>query len=219
MSIKHAEKTTYCYFLHHKIHSAWGGNNPESLFEPVLNPAKESSSIVWSRPSVSSASVPEAAAHQLQSNRRTARLIIGGKNCFFLGAVCYSGVTGILAQTVAGAGVSRCPRHTCFVHLEIFSRWHAKTLALCLYRLPHLAWASHSECRCHTSGFYTCTGWWHSACAAVPVLPQFNTHMKVRHLGLPWTCAAEHMLPSRRCHIEMENLLKISGYLQQWRDE
>lgn len=115
------------------------------------------------------------------------------KTCFFLGAVCHSGVTGILAQTVAGAGLSRCPRHTCFLHLEIFSRWHAKTLALCLYRLPHFAWASHSECKCHTSGFYTCTGWWHSACAAVPVLPQFNTHMKVGHLGLPMDmCCRAH---------------------------
>lgn len=87
------------------------------------------------------------------------------------------------------------PRHTCFLHLEIFSRWDAETLALCLglSRLPHSVPASCSECRLHTSGFYTCTGWWHSVCAAVPVLSQFNTHMKVGHLGLPMDmCCRAH---------------------------
>lgn len=87
------------------------------------------------------------------------------------------------------------PRDPCFLHLDIFSRWDAETLALCLglSRLPHLVRASCSECKFHTSGFYTCTGWWHSVCAAVPALPRFNTHMKVGRLGLPMDlCCRAH---------------------------
>lgn len=101
----------------------------------------------------------------------------------------------MLAQTVARVGLSIFPRHACCLHVEIFSRWDTKTLAFCLgfYRLPHLARASCSECKFHTSGFYTCTDWWHSMCALVTVLPQFNTHMKVGCLAFPMdVCCIAH---------------------------
>lgn len=101
----------------------------------------------------------------------------------------------MLAQTAARVGLSVFPSHTCFLRMEIFSRWDTKTLAFCLgfYRLPRLAPASCSECKFHTSGFYTCTDWWHSMPALLTVLPQFNTHMKVGCLGLPMdVCCIAH---------------------------
>lgn len=130
----------------------------------------------------------------IQSNGRTGHLILVEKNSSFL--VCHYGNTEILAQTVAGAGLSMFPRDPCFLHLDIFSRWDAETLALCLgpSRLPHLAQASCPECKFHTSGFYTCTGWWHSVCAAVQLFPNLTHTWRSGISGSPWTCAAENML-------------------------
>lgn len=186
----------FLLFLHHKIHSLGKTISKKLVWaSAVCILARKPASVVWSRTSVSSASAPEAAAPWVSSNDRSRRLSLIENNSIFLGTVYPYGATEALARTVARVGPSVFPRHARFLHVEIFSRWDTQTLAFCLgfYRLPHLARASCSECKFHTSGFYTCTGWRHSMRALLTVLRQFNTHMKVGCLGLPMgVCCTAH---------------------------
>lgn len=128
----------------------------------------------------------------------------------------------MFTQTVARVGLCTfqvLPATLAFPHGE-FLQVDTKTLAFCLgfYRLPYLALASCSECKFHTSGFYTSTDWWHSMHTVVTVLPQFNTHMKVGCLRLPMDVCCIALASIQEMPDKMGDLFKTLNYLWGWRE-